>query len=244
MTIWHLHLLNARNALTGHMSAIRATLRETVARVEGHVDLPRFDLVLRAGDAVMPDWGIGGKSPAPGVIEITLMPERFSAEHLQRTLVHELHHLLRWEGPGYGLSLGEALVSEGLAGHFVLQVLGGASDPWDTTRPGSGMLKQAGNLWARRDFDFPEWFLGRGKIRRWTGYGIGHRLVAEHLAQAPEDDAARLAGAPADTFRPALRRLIAADGGEEPDADAAEEKSEPVASRDAGTPDPQTPEDI
>ncbi|WP_265501736.1 DUF2268 domain-containing putative Zn-dependent protease [Paracoccus beibuensis] len=241
MTIWHLHLLNARNALTGNMSAIRATLRESVAMVDDHVDLPRFDLVLRAGDAVIPDWGIGGQSPAPGVIEITLMPERFSVEHLQRTLVHELHHLLRWEGPGYGLSLGEALVSEGLAGHFVLQILGGAPDPWDAVRPGPGTLKQAGHLWARRDFDFPEWFLGRGKVRKWTGYGIGHRLVAEHLAQAPEADAASLAWTPADIFRPALRRLTAVEG--EAEDDVADADEGPVASRDAGGPAPRTPLD-
>lgn len=217
MTIWHLHLLNARNALTGTMAELRATAREAVALTAQHVDVPRFDLLVRAGDAVIPDWGMTGYAPGPGVIEITLTPEKFSSDHLRRTLVHELHHLVRWEGPGYGRSLGEAMVSEGLAGHFVLQVLGGVSDPWDATRPGTGTLRQASLLWARRDFGFDEWFLGRGKMRKWTGYGIAHRLVAEHLTQAPEQDAASLAWASADSFRPALRRLLAVEGVEEPE---------------------------
>ncbi|MFC0200867.1 DUF2268 domain-containing putative Zn-dependent protease [Paracoccus rhizosphaerae] len=237
MTIWHLHLLNARNALTGSMSEIRAAVREAVALAEDHATLPRFDLVVRAGDATMSDRCVGGQVPAPGQIEITLMPDRFDAGHLRRAVVRELHHLLRRDGPGFGLSLGDALVSEGLAGHFVLRVLGGAADPWDAVRPGPGMLRQAGNLWARHEFDFAEWFLGRGKIRRWTGYGVGHMLVAEHLAQMADESAASLTGVPADAFRPALRRLIAGEGGEEP------EESE-IASRDAGGPAPRTPRDI
>ncbi|MGR3199884.1 MAG: DUF2268 domain-containing putative Zn-dependent protease [Paracoccus sp. (in: a-proteobacteria)] len=237
MTIWHLHLLNARNALTGPMSEIRATVREAVALVEGHATLPRFDIVVRAGDVPMSDRGVGGQLPAPGQIEITLMPDRFNAEHLRRTVVRELHHLLRRDGPGFGHSLGDALVSEGLAGHFVLRVLGGDPDPWDAVRPGPGMLRQAGNLWARRDYDLAEWFLGRGKIRKWTGYGIGHMLVSEHLAQIPESTPASLTGVPADAFRPALRRLIASEGGEEPEVGE-------IASRDAGGPAPRTPPDI
>lgn len=212
MTIWQLHMLNARSALTPVMAEIRAHAREMVAMAEAHLDLPRFDLVVRAGDGVIPEWGIAGHAPAPGIIEITLDPDRVEPEHFRRTLIHALHRLTRWDGPGYGRSLGEALVSEGLAGHFVQQVLGGPPDPWDQTRPGLGTLKQAAGLWARRDYDHGEWFLGRGRMRKWTGYGIGHRLVAEHLAQVEGQDAASLVWQPADEFRAALRRLMAAEG--------------------------------
>ena len=37
---------------------------------------------------------------------------------VHRHIVHEVHHCLRMAGPGYGWTLGEALVSEGLAGQF------------------------------------------------------------------------------------------------------------------------------
>ena len=249
MPIWQLHMLNARSALTPIMAEIRAHAREMVAAVEAHLDLPRFDLVVRAGDAVIPEWGIAGHAPAPGIIEITLDPSRVAPEHFRRTLVHEMHHLARWEGPGYGRSLGEALVSEGLAGHFVLQVLGGAPDPWDATRPGSGSLKQAGSLWARRDYDHGEWFMGRGRMRKWTGYGLGHRLLAEHLAEAEGQSAASLVAEPADAFRPALRRLLAIEGVEEPEEAAPESEAEAPdgdaaqdASRDAGGQAPRTPQ--
>ena len=112
MSIYNIHFLNARNALTGVMPETRAAAREAVAAAEDHTPLPRFDLVIRTGDEVMTGWGIGGCAPAPGQIQITLDPARFAPEPFIRTLVHELHHLIRWDGPGYGKSLGEALVSK------------------------------------------------------------------------------------------------------------------------------------
>nr|WP_111301525.1 DUF2268 domain-containing putative Zn-dependent protease [Paracoccus saliphilus] len=247
MTIWNIHFLNARHALTGDMAEIRATAREAVAQVGHLVTLPPFDLVIRAetGGGI-PDRGVGGRAAMPGLIEVTVNPGRFTHDHLMRTLVHEMHHLVRWEGPGYGRSLGEALVSEGLAGHFVTQVLGREPDPWDAARPVPGCLRQVGHLWARRDFDFDEWFHGRGKIRKWTGYGIGHRLIAEHLAQASDENAASLAWTPADMFRPALRRLMAAEGLETDDeaSEGIAEVQAAAAPGETGTSAPQTPAGI
>jgi uncharacterized protein YjaZ len=218
MTIWNLHLLNARHALTRQMAEIRTSARQAVALAGEHANVPDFDLVVRAqhdGGAV--DWGVAGHVPAPGVIDVTLHPDRFEEDLLVRVLVRQMHRLLRHEGRLPPPSLGEALVGEGLAGHFVVQVLGGTPDPWDAARPGAGTLRQAANLWARHEVDLAEWFQGRGRIRKWTGYGIGHRLIAEHLAQNPDADAAMLACEPADSFRPALRRLLAAEGIEEPE---------------------------
>lgn len=225
MTTWILHPLNARHGLTPVMAEIRAAAREAVALAGTHADLPDFDLVVRAepGGGV-PKWGVGGRSLAAGLIEIMLDPARFDPQLLIRTLVHEFHHLIRWEGPGYGRSLGEALVSEGMAGHFVLQVLGGKPDPWDATVPASGVARMAMNEWARRDYDHARWFFGKGDLKNGTGYGLGHRIVAEHMAQNPGHDAVSLAWVPADAFRASLRQIVGADkeaAGDETGDDAA-----------------------
>lgn len=209
MTVCNIHLLNARHKLTGIMSELRATLREAVALVSEHIDIPDVDVVVRAetGGGI-PTWGVKGRSAGPALIEITLDPHRFSAPLLTRTMIHEIHHLIRWDGPGYGRSLGEALVSEGLAGHFVLQLLGGKPDPWDIVTPAEGATKQAMNEWARLDYDHARWFSGAGDLRKWTGYGLGHRLIAEYLAENPDKDLISLTYMKADELRPTLRRLI------------------------------------
>lgn len=215
MTTWYLHPLNARHGLTRILADIRAATRVAVAHVAEHADLPDFDLVIRPvpGGGV-PKWGVGGQSPAPGVIEITQDVDRFDPDLFIRTLIRQAHHQIRFDGPGYGKSLGEALVSEGLAGHFVVRVLGGAPDPWDATVPASGAARMAMNEWARRDYDHARWFIGGGDLKNNTGYGLGHRLIAAHLAQDADASAASLAHLRADEFRAALRRVIAADSGE------------------------------
>lgn len=48
MTLWTLHLLNTRHALTPVLSEIRQAGRDAVARASDHADLPDFDLVVRA----------------------------------------------------------------------------------------------------------------------------------------------------------------------------------------------------
>ncbi len=220
MTTCHIHLLNARHDLTPVLSEIRQASRDAVARASVHADLPDFDLVLRAQSDRSADGAVQGHCPAPGVVEIAVNPVRFAPDAFGRALVRQLAHLIRWNGPGYGRSLGEALVSEGLAGHFVLQVLGGQPDGTDTVRPAQGAMRQAMNEWARQDYDHGRWFGGKGDLRRGTGNSLGHRMVAEHLAHHPNDNAALLALAPADPFRQALRRLAAAEGqAEAPDQD-------------------------
>ncbi len=212
MTLWTIHLLNARHALTPVLSEIRQASRDAVARASNHADLPDFDLVIRAQQDRSADGAVQGQAPAPGVIEIALTPDRFDPVHFARALVRQMAHLVRWDGPGYGRSLGEALVSEGLAGHFVLQVMGGQPDGVDAVRPAQGTMRQAMNEWARRDYDHARWFGGKGDLRKGTGNSLGHRLIAEHLTQSQGDSAASLAMAPADPFRQILRRIAAAEG--------------------------------
>lgn len=208
LTIWNIHLLNARQKLTRIMPELRTTIREAVALASERASLPDFDVVIRPepGGGI-PAWGVGGYAPTPGLIEITLDPARFEPPFLTRTLIHEMHHLIRWDGPGYGRSLGEALISEGLAGHFVLQVLGGKPDPWDSTPVAEGVAKQAMNEWARLDYDHARWFSGAGDLRKWTGYGLGHRLVGNFLTENPDQDAVTLAGVKAEEFRSVLRQM-------------------------------------
>ncbi|WP_374300146.1 DUF2268 domain-containing putative Zn-dependent protease [Paracoccus sp. (in: a-proteobacteria)] len=217
MSVWNIHLLNARHDLTRVLSEVRQASRDGVVQASRHADLPAFDLVIRAQADRTADGAIQGRCPAPGVIEIALNPDRFDPTAFTRTLVRQMAHLVRWTGPGYGKSLGEALVSEGLAGHFVLQVMGGQADAIDSVRPAQGVMRQAMNEWARRDHDHGRWFGGKGDLRRGTGHSLGHRIVADHLAQNPGDSAASLATVAAEPFRQTLRRLAASEGQADPE---------------------------
>jgi predicted Zn-dependent protease DUF2268 len=101
---------------------------------------------------------------------------------IPQALAHELHHSSRIRtGPGYGKTLGEALISEGLAEHFVDEVF-----PATPPRPWDRALSKAEerSLWRQaepvlwRTYDQNTWFFGGYKVPRWTGYTLGYRIVA------------------------------------------------------------------
>ncbi|MDB6178917.1 DUF2268 domain-containing putative Zn-dependent protease [Paracoccus sp. Z330] len=216
MTVWNIHFLNARHGLTRVLPEIREVARQAVALVEAECDLPRFDLVVKPdGGRRNVDRGPQARTPAAGQIELTLNPDGFAADATLRALLREMHHVIRHDRAGYGRSLGDALVAEGLAGHFVLHVMGGRADPRDATAPAPGLARKALNEWSRLDFDRARWFEGKGDLRKWAGYGLGHRLVADELAQQPDADVTTLTPVKAEVFRAAMRRLVSSDGPEE-----------------------------
>jgi Predicted Zn-dependent protease (DUF2268) len=107
------------------------------------------------------------------------------------TLAHELHHSSRIRmGPGYGSTLGEALVTEGLADHFAAEVFPRTPlAPWDHALSAD----QEHALWERAQPDLwgsyslgdhQRWFFGGSGIPRWAGYTLGYRIVEAYLGTA------------------------------------------------------------
>lgn len=180
-----LHFLDARARLTPLRAWISDALLQTHARASALLPLLPLDVVIQAGKEVVPEKGLLGHASRPGLIELIVDPDHpllllNQNDSLQRMFAHELHHAARWDGPGYGATLGEALVSEGMAGHFAQELLGGDPEPWETLDI-TGMaehLALAGQSWGRSDYDHGLWFFGTGSLPRWLGYSLGYQMVA------------------------------------------------------------------
>ena len=87
----------------------------------------------------------------------------------------------------YGRTLGEALVSEGLAGRFVGHVLGTLPEPWDIAFDDDMLASQAPSAaeLAGRNHEHGAWFFGiGGRKPRWLGYTLGFQIVGDWLAVA------------------------------------------------------------
>jgi hypothetical protein len=154
----------------------------------------RIELGLDASRAI-PEVGVGGVT-APKNGDVFLWIDgtppgglRHALETwIPQALAHELHHSTRIRiGPGYGKTLGEALISEGLAEHFIDEVF-----PATPPRPWDRVLSKAEerSLWRQaepvlwRIYDHNTWFFGGYKVPRWTGYTLGYRIVATYLDKA------------------------------------------------------------
>ena len=114
----------------------RATFTLACAKSSPGWRLHRSAIATAVGNCDPPNGAASCPSPAspiayrPGLFGLTLDPDNpqfatcISDGTLRRQVAHEVHHCLRMAGPGYGRVLGEALVSEGLAGHFTRRLLG------------------------------------------------------------------------------------------------------------------------
>ena len=151
--------------------------------------------------------GVGGYTdPNTGDVTISLddAPDARIKTWLPVTLAYELDHVARVNrGPGYGSTLLEVMVTEGMADAFATQAFPDApAHPWaEALSP-----RQLRTLWARAQpslselvdpRSYGEWFSGKGRLPLWTGYSIGSGIVSSYLARHPSARASDLVTVPA-----------------------------------------------
>lgn len=204
-----LHIINARHQLTRSIAEwLSERLEDAFAVSARHLPLLDTDVILRVGKGVIHEKGHLGYTPERGVIYVTVDPENpilrtNPSRSLERMLAHELHHSSRWDGPGYGKTLGEALVSEGLAGHFAQEVYGGEREPWEQHIASSlrTYCQDAHAEWDSADYNHAAWFFGQQRFPKWLGYSLGYQLVGRYLERDGNAKASSLVHTKSADFR-------------------------------------------
>ncbi len=105
-----------------------------------------------------------------------------------------------------GHTLFDALVNEGLADHFAIEVTGVEAPPWAVAlepEQAATMAARAREGYDNAGYNHWAWFFGNDElgIPRWTGYSLGFQLVADYLDRHPGTTASSLATAPSMTLR-------------------------------------------
>ena len=173
----NLFIANAGRTLDAHVDAVNEafSVAETVARrllgVEG-VDV----VVIDEPEMTIPEWGVGGYTYGPHVIVVALDPAgAVNGLHIERTLVHEFHHTMRWRGAGCGGCLGQMLVSEGMAQLFEEEVFGEAPFFSRVNIPDDEIAAARTELYES-EFSQRKWFFGADGIVFSFGYTYGYQL--------------------------------------------------------------------
>ena len=194
-------------------SAVHRSCIVAIKRIQRILNIQRnIDIVCYVNpQSTIPEIGIGGFTPNAHTIFISLDPNHKYFRHalrnaLPRTLAHELHHAVRWLKPGYGQTLGEALVTEGLAAHFELEVFGGKPNAWDISVRGkklNRLLTRSRPEW-HTPYNHNAWFFGSKErnIPRWTGYALGYNLVDQALKANPSWKPSALVNVPVSRIIP------------------------------------------
>jgi hypothetical protein len=207
-----IHLVNARGQLGACADVIRGACAHAEARMAAVAPPMALDIVIsggRPGDGALL---VSGHCYEPGVIGLRIDLDSAPAArslHVEvlKALFHEAHHALRWDGPGYGSTLGGALVSEGLAQRFVHEMMVCPPEPFEQAVPLRTCEAYRPHALARFDdaeYDHAGWFFGAAAIPNWLGYTLGLRMVDRYLAAHPQLSALQMAHAEAAIFRQTL----------------------------------------
>jgi uncharacterized protein YjaZ len=160
--------------------------------------------VLDAPDECIPEWGIGGSTYGPRSIVLAVDPDhRISGSDVYSTLVHEIHHAIRWRGQGCGSTLGERLVFEGLAQVYEHECTGRVP----LYAQGDVSTEHRALAVAELDegpADEGRWFFGASDLPRWFGYRLGYSIV-KPWTDAHGRNAAAMVQEPAETFLRGLK---------------------------------------
>ena len=203
MSSVHLHILSSSPQLKPYAGRLKKISEITLKRVGRLLPLTAIDVVLyeNPDDAVAEVGGIGGYTPNAHTVLISLDPRNLNFKkaiesELFATLAHELHHAIRWRKPGYGTTLLEALITEGLADHFSIEAGAREIPPWSralSAAERTKLLKRAKRFFSR-SYNHADWFFGstENQIPRWTGYSLGYDLVGEYLKAHPNAKASSL----------------------------------------------------
>jgi len=192
-------------------------IRKILPRVQELIPADSATIKLAISDVnILPIWGIGARTISGFTdnhqvekVEIYYDPNNsnFRVELILRTLVHELHHVCRVRMPNFQLTLLECMVNEGLADHFMLEVLNCEITPFSSALTEEQIQQNIIRVkpftrikfesWTQEFNDkyFVPWMFGRtgdDPVPHWTGYSIGWRIVENYIRAHPEARASSL----------------------------------------------------
>lgn len=205
-----LHIFNASGQFTPYQEQIQAVFDLSVQRVAKILPISGVDVVFCLDpESVIPEFGIGGYSPSGDQAIIFADPDNANFPNSLKNefltiLGHELHHCLRWRTVGYGITLLEALVSEGLACHFETELRSGtlpfyATALEEATIP--DLFVKASQRFSDTNYGHAEWFFGQSdEIPMYAGYTLGFELVSKYI-QKHGKKASKLYDESAEHFR-------------------------------------------
>jgi hypothetical protein len=176
------------SAFGEHRAGVERLMRETFDAARARIPLNGVTIIARHSlEYVIPEIGFGGRASA-GTVWIDFDTDgRTWVEAVDTwlgpVLAHELHHVARFRAVGLYGNLLEAMVGEGAADRFLVE-----------------LTSIAEQQWFESGYDHAAWFFGAGAaIPRWAGYTIGFEIVGAHL-EATSRSAADLYAEPARNF--------------------------------------------
>jgi len=197
-------VLTASGRLTSFRKNILKSAKNSLKIIKYKIPVNNVDIVFYDNPyGAIPHLGIGAHTLNPHLVCISLDPdfshfEKTIKEETARTLAHELHHCIRWQNhSSMYATLLDAMITEGLADHFDIEITNKKPQAWDTalaSKQYNRLSIKAEREYRNKNYNHYEWFFGskRKSIPKWTGYTIGFNIVGEYLKKHPDKKPSQL----------------------------------------------------
>jgi hypothetical protein len=187
---------------------------DIMPRIQKLIPADSVTINLSISREVIPYLGVGANTTGYHTILFDFDPQNpnFKVELIPRGLVHEFLHASRFRMPQWQLTLLECMIAEGLADHFMIELLGGEQPQWDRAltekeiqqylikiKPFSRIKHESWNAEFNEKYFNPWMLFGRAgddPIPRCTGYTLGWRIVENYIKAHPEARASSLVFTP------------------------------------------------
>jgi hypothetical protein len=183
------HFLNTSGKLTKYKDMILMKGKESFNIIKSFMPIDNVDIVIKSGKGI-PGIGIGGYCLGPNALYLNIDTgveniEEAIDKQILRMLAHELHHCMRSRGPGCGDTLYEAMVSEGLADHFEIEVTDCIPQKWCIALDNDQLkqMEEKAKLLYWNKYCHDKWFYGSepNEVPNWTGYILGFKIIDNYL---------------------------------------------------------------
>jgi uncharacterized protein YjaZ len=183
-----LFIANASGNMNKLLNRIESAYKKATKTVSDLLGLDMVDVIC-IGDAsmVIPEIGVGGYTPSRHITYLYIDPDfDVSEDEIYATLCHEMYHAKRYDGEGYGRTLFDSMIFEGLATAFEDEISNNtAFMPVQllSRKNTASLVSNIKNKLPSTDFDHFQWFIfdSSGKLPRWAGYEVGYYLVRQYM---------------------------------------------------------------
>lgn len=186
-----IYIAEQSKRLESYRDIIMISTKKVLVEIKKVMDIPTIDIII-ADDPMfaIPETGVGGMARNAHLLHISIDPDHKNLldsikTEIRSTVAHEIHHCTRMGTVGYGKTLLDALITEGLADHFDTEINNTKPKPWSVALSEKDQVKwlqKAKKIWNRTEYDHNLWFYGQGgEVPRWAGYSLGFNLVKLHL---------------------------------------------------------------
>lgn len=207
------HILKASGGLKPYIKDIKKVCKEAEGKILAKIPISNVDVVIVDNPyEAIPEIGIGGYARTHNFITIAIDPEFPNLQEslqleLLDTFAHELHHTARLQTVGYGETLFEAMITEGLADHFATEITERKDlHLWDKAfnlKQIAEWLRKADKEFDSKTYSHSDWFFGskeRG-MPKWIGYSLGFYLVDNYFKKHASVKASTLYKTKAEEFK-------------------------------------------